>query len=124
MSGINIDNLPPTQQLILDVLAARYRLGEQVWPLHTTVQKPLRELADRGLVTLLNGIVEKSIRARLTDAGQALTLHEQYQPPNGGIGRYRQALEDIRAFAVARSERPGMDGIAELAGQALKVGPR
>lgn len=121
----DVDTLPPTQQLILEVFAGRYRLGEQVWTFPTTLRKPLSELADRGLVTVLNGIAEKSVRARLTDAGKALMLDERYRPPNGGIERYRQALQAIVEYCEARADvLVELDGIARTARQALEGGPR
>ncbi|GGN39650.1 hypothetical protein FHR83_006674 [Actinoplanes campanulatus] len=119
----DLDRLPPTQQLILDTLAARYRLGEQVWTFSTVHGKALRALEQAGLVTLLNGIVEHSTRARLTEAGKAAVLSGDYQPPNGGIDRLRAALTDIAEHAEARAHYLGMEPIAVIARQALESGP-
>jgi hypothetical protein len=124
VTSLNVDRLPPTQQLILEVLAARYRLGEQVWTFPSVHGKALRALERAGLAQLQNGIVEHSIRARLTDASQAAVLSAGYQPPNGGIDRLRDALTDIATFAEARADRAvGMDTIAQTARQALADGP-
>lgn len=121
----DIDSLPPTQQLVLDVLAARHRLGEQVWTFPAAVNPALRALADRGLVTLLNGIVEKSTRARLTDAGQRLVLDGRYRPPNGGIERLRAALQAIADYAEPRADVViGLDAIVYTARRALESGPQ
>lgn len=124
MSATNVDSLPPTQQLILEVLAARHRLGEQVWTFPSAHGKALRALEQAGLVNLLNGVVEHSIRARLTDAGRAAVISGDYEPPNGGIERLRLALDTIAAYAEQRADLViGMDSIARTARQALEGGP-
>lgn len=121
---MNPDRLPPTQKLVLEVLAARHRLGETMWTFDAIHGKALRGLEQAGLVNLHNGIVEHSIRAELTDAGLAAVVHAGYQPPNGGIDRLRTALTDIAAFAETRADMViGMDGIARTARQALDGGP-
>jgi hypothetical protein len=121
----DIDSLPPTQQLILAVLAARHRLGEQVWTFPSAVNPALRALESRRLVTLLNGIVEKSTRARLTEAGRRLVINDRYRPPNGGVERYRQALQAILDYCEPRADIAiGLDGIIDVARQALEGGPR
>lgn len=124
MTASDVDRLPATQQLVLEVLSARHRLGEPVWTFPSLHGKALRALEQAGLVHLQNGIVEHSLRARLTEAGQAAVITAGYQPPNGGIQRLRDTLADIAAFAEARVDRAvGMDTIAHTARQALADGP-
>lgn len=119
----DIDSLRPTQQLVLDVLAARHRLGEQVWTFPSAVNPALRALEKLGLVTLLSGIVEKSTRARLTDAGRHLVL--KVGPPNGGIERLRAALQAILDYAEPRADLIiGLDSVADTARRALESGPQ
>ncbi|BAL87330.1 hypothetical protein AMIS_21100 [Actinoplanes missouriensis 431] len=120
MSGIDVDRLPPTQYLILDVLAARYRVGEQWWTFPSSAGPALRSLEQAGLVVLTNGIVEHSVRARLTAAGKTAVVDSRYQAPNGGIDRLRTALEVIAEFAGPRADLViGMDSIADTARRAL-----
>lgn len=45
-----LDSLTPTQDLIMDVLSARYRLGESSWPIHRKLAKQVDELGRLGLV--------------------------------------------------------------------------
>lgn len=61
---------PPTQYLVMEVLAARHRLGEQFWPFPQNCRQPIDALADAGLVHIVkDSDVVGSIRVRLTDKG-------------------------------------------------------
>lgn len=61
--------LTPTQCLILDVLAARHRLGETLWTFSTDDKRALDGLEAIGLVHVMRGVAPRSVRARFTDAG-------------------------------------------------------
>lgn len=78
---IDPDTLPTTQQLALEVLAARHRLGETLWPFTPRATPALKALAGHGLVDLLAGTVSTGMRARLTDAGRAAVLSPTYESP-------------------------------------------
>lgn len=80
-SGIDPKSFTPTQDLILNVLAARYRLGENLWTFDSNLRKQAKQLAARGLVFTTNGITERTIRVGLTEAGKAATLSPDYSPP-------------------------------------------
>lgn len=74
--------LPPLQDAIMDVLAARHRLGETLWPFTGKSGAALRALEKRGFVQLMSGISSATeIRARLTDAGKAYAFSGTYQSP-------------------------------------------
>ena len=70
--------LSPAQELLLDVLVARERLGESLWTFDRRQAKPLAELERRGLVTVMHGIVEKTVRASLTDVARKILFHPAY----------------------------------------------
>lgn len=74
-------DLPPTQALVLEVLAARHRLGETHWTFSTRHLTALRALEKLGLVGLMHGIVEHTCRAYLTDACRKAALSETYEGP-------------------------------------------
>lgn len=76
-----IDNLPVTQVLVLEVLAARWRLGERIWTLTRTTRQALDALEALGLVGYKGGIVERTYLAWLTKAGREAMLDSQYQAP-------------------------------------------
>jgi hypothetical protein len=73
--------LTPTEDLLVEVLAARHRTGETVWTFATTHARTVRTLADKGLVAWKSGVLENTILAWLTDAGRAYALDEGYAPP-------------------------------------------
>lgn len=64
----------PTQELILDLLGARWRLGEEVWTLDRRVLQQVRALEQQGLIEWKAGIVEGTILAWLTDKGIGATI--------------------------------------------------
>lgn len=74
--------LTPTQDLVMEVLAARYRLGEHLWTFDARHSKTINQLAEMGFVQSMHGIVDHSVRAMLTDAGKAIYLLDTYTPPN------------------------------------------
>jgi len=71
----------PTQDLILEVLAARYRLGEDLWTFDSRHKTALRQLEEAGLVTLIHGTVYRTVRASLTERGVAESLTNVYTAP-------------------------------------------
>jgi DNA-binding MarR family transcriptional regulator len=76
--------LPPVQELIMDNLAARHRLGERTWTFTSTsgMGKALRKLEELELITFKRGVVEKSYLASLTSKGREEWLDASYQAPN------------------------------------------
>ncbi len=116
------DHLPPTQHLVMDVLAARYRLGERLWPFPVSVGPALRALERAGLIVVMHGVAERTLRARLTETGEREALSATYNPPNGGFDQVRAALQVIADYAVRHAAVvPGMDSIADIARKALEA---
>jgi hypothetical protein len=75
------DNLTPTEELMGDVLAARFRLGENLWTFNNRLLKTAMSMEDRGLITVMHGIVEKTFRASLTVKGKSVFLFDDYVTP-------------------------------------------
>lgn len=73
--------LTPTETLILELLIARFRLGERLWTFDSNVSKQVESLASKGYVMALNGTVPKTVRAMLTDEAIAQNLSYDYVPP-------------------------------------------
>lgn len=82
-NNLDDDALPPAQYLVMDTLAARYRTGENLWTFPTKVLPTLRQLEAKGFINLMHGIVEKTVRASMTDAGRACVISDTYVPPCG-----------------------------------------
>jgi hypothetical protein len=114
------DDLPPTQYLVMEVLAARHRTGEPYWTFPSSLRNTLDALVRAGLIDALDSPVALSLRARLTEAGRKHSLKPDYVPPNGGIDRLRRALEFIAEYAEERADLViGMQSVASTARQAL-----
>lgn len=52
---VNVDQLPPTQYLILDVLGGRWRSGETLWTSPARLRTAVEALTDLGLVGWKSG---------------------------------------------------------------------
>ena len=76
------ETLSLTQELIMEVLAARYRLGERIWPFPATAIRALNTLEGLGLIGHKSGVVERTRNAWLTDYGKASVLSDSYLPPS------------------------------------------
>lgn len=66
----------PTEWLTLEVLAARFRLGEVCWTFPSELAPALRRLKARDLVWFKSGVIAHTIIAGLTDAGQERWLRQ------------------------------------------------
>lgn len=62
----------PTEDLILDVLVARYRLGDTLWTFSSRNAPALRKLEKKSLVHVHSGVIENTVRASLSEHA----LHE------------------------------------------------
>jgi hypothetical protein len=80
VTGIAYD-LTPTEDLAMDVLVARWRLGENIWTFSTAHKRVLEKLQSRGYVNVIHGVIENTIRAGLTELGRDLYLVPDYVPP-------------------------------------------
>lgn len=85
MPDIDTYDLPPTQALVLEVLAARARLGETHWTFSARHRTALEALAKQGLISWKHGIVAHTCMAWLTDAGRSAVLDESYRPPGSRL---------------------------------------
>lgn len=73
--------LTPTQNLVLEVLAARHRLGERIWTFDSRLTQTIMGLGRLNLVTPIDGNVERTIRASLTKEGEKFVLDPGYSSP-------------------------------------------
>jgi hypothetical protein len=94
-TSVDMDGLPPTQYLILDVLAARWRTGEHLWTFPTMpgIVRAAHDLGRLGLVGVKSGVEPKTILVWLTDTSQSAVLSGDYVPP-------LQRREPVRVVVV------------------------
>lgn len=93
----------PTEDLILDVLAARYRTGEIIWNFSTRLTKALNSLQARGLIWQMDGNVPSIVRASLTARGVALLDGSDYQSP------IEEELQETRKQLAAAERQTAPD---------------
>ncbi|WP_251151373.1 hypothetical protein [Cellulosimicrobium sp. Marseille-Q4280] len=85
--------LTPTQELVMEVLAARYRLGEQWWTFEPELRQTIRTLDDGGLVDIIDGHTAGRVEARLTAAGLVQYVRPGFTSP---VDRLRERVEHER----------------------------
>lgn len=99
--------LTPTADLVMEVLAARHRLGEQCWHFDTRHTRALNELTAAGLIWWQRGFEPKTALVFLTDAGRASEyLSGTYVAPAALAGavelmRYIRRIGDVMQEALA-----------------------
>ena len=81
--------LTPSEDLALELLAARHRLGEPWWTFTTRQRRALVGLEAKGLINIMSSQTEGTIRAELTEAGRAAALWSGWKPA------HQHAVEDI-----------------------------
>lgn len=83
-----LDGLTPTEYLVLDVMVARYRLGDDSWTFPTTFRPALERLEQRGYLNYKSGVVQHTQHAWLTEEGAKFTkLDQPYMLHGDPIGR-------------------------------------
>lgn len=78
------ERFTPTEDLILEVLAARYRLGHSRWPFDSRHRRTLNSLARRGLLSFESDVTPYTLRATLTEAGIKAATYDGYTTPTTG----------------------------------------
>lgn len=73
--------LPPTQYLVIETLAARWRLGEVCWTFPNMVRPALRGLQEAGLIAYKDASIEGCQLAWFTEKGKEAALDDSYIPP-------------------------------------------
>jgi hypothetical protein len=90
--------MTPTQELVLEVLIARRRLGEQLWTFSnkSAIVAALKNLENKGLVWMMNGVVSHTIRAGLTEAAVAQYMSKPYFAPESPPQAMRRYTPVVR----------------------------
>ena len=97
-----MDALPPTQYLILDVLAARLRLGETSWTFPANLRAHANRLEEARWVQVDAG-PQGRIRLLPTDRLRATMAATNYRPPTVVDGAVRGNLREAVAAHLLRS---------------------
>lgn len=104
----DVNELPPTQLLLMEVLAARHRLGETWWTLDSKTKAAAKACEALGLLSLMHGIVPQTYRAAISAKGLAATLSPEYVPPI--LAAQRRGEPQDRSGEVSRRRRIWWNG--------------
>lgn len=74
-------DLTPSEELFVELLIARHRLGECVWTFSNRQLGVSRRLEKKGYISTKGGITEGNFRAWLTDEAKKVLLAYPYVPP-------------------------------------------
>lgn len=115
--------LPPTQYLVLETLAARVRLGEQMWTFPAKLKPALDALRERGLIWWRWAPTPRAIQAYLTEAGKREAFSGEYSPPTT-VTRERlvaalQAPPVTGTLAMLEEQGGGPEDLADAILEAL-----
>lgn len=99
--------LPPTQSLVLEVLAARARLGETCWTFSTRHRPALEALTKRGLLWWKSGVMPRTCVAFLTDAGREAVFGKDYTPPVVRAQEGADLIEEALRIRMYGERAPG-----------------
>lgn len=72
--------MTPSEILVMEVLAARWRLGEASWPFVKAHKRTLNRLEAAGLVSVQGGVVPHTYQVSLTEQGRKAYLTDRYVP--------------------------------------------
>lgn len=75
------EKLTPTEDLLIELLVARHRLGENLWTFDSRHKKALENLESKGYVGVMHGVTENTVRAYLTDTGKDKFMSSTYVAP-------------------------------------------
>lgn len=79
-----LDGFTPTEYLVMDVLAARWRLGEDCWTFPSALSKTLGRLSRKDYISFKSGVVQGTEIAWLESRGtQYLRLDKPFVLSSG-----------------------------------------
>ena len=90
-------NFTPSESLVLEVLTARYRLGELSWTFDSSANRALKALEEKKLVTWKSASVEGASLVWFTDLGKAVCLSRKYSSHAGNevVNKARKQINKI-----------------------------
>lgn len=91
------DKFTPTEELILDLLVARHRLGEDSWPISTRLKTAVLSLEKSGYVIWRSGPMPSTLSVTLTAKAQEEFILKSKHKPRG----FRRYADQIAAYLSA-----------------------
>lgn len=98
----------PTEELILDVLQARIRLGENIWNFDSRLKPSIEKLQAKGLINFKSGNVENTLLAWPTEEGKILFFDGSFTDRIGSkkFAKHQEKLhKEAKALKKARKKK-------------------
>lgn len=95
-TALDYEALPVVEQLIIETLTARVRLGEHMWTFTRRVQRQLRHLERLGWIGWKHGIVQWTCLVWFTAAGRSAAMDNGYIPPSARE-QFSVVVESVRS---------------------------
>lgn len=92
------DSFTPTEDLILDLLQARIRLGENTWNFDSRLKPTLEKLQSKGILNFKSGFVGSRLLAWPTEDGKILFFDGKFTDRIGSK-KLAKRQEDLRKEA-------------------------
>lgn len=108
----------PTEDLIIALLVARYRLGDTLWTFESRNMPTLRKLETKGFVEIISGATENTVRVSLSD--KALREHGTSWFQMGITMDHLPAVEELEGAW----SKTCLEQLAELPQQECSTDPR
>jgi hypothetical protein len=113
--GDAMDEMTPTQELIMDVLGARARTGEKSWCFSPKLRHAIVGLEKAGMVSNMGRGPDRSIRLKLTARGEEAAFLATYTAPVPSLEQAiatipetnEQIMAWLRAGGMAVTVSPG-----------------
>ena len=117
-TAVDVDSLPPTQLLVLEVLAARARTGERVWTFPATGphRKALKALEALGLAGFKGGVNYGTLMAWLTDTGAEQMRSNSYVPPD-----FVDSFARVTSYVIYPDDCTPETSPVDVSGYAVRV---
>lgn len=106
-------NFTPTEELILDVLQARIRLGESIWNFDSRLKPSIEKLEAKGLVNFKSGNVENTLLAWPTDEGKVLLFDGSFTDRIGSkkfVKRQEKLRKEAKALKKSQKKQKKAHG--------------
>jgi len=98
----------PTEELILEVLQARIRLGEDIWTFDSRLGPSVAKLEAKGLVGSKAGIVEHTVLVWPTSDGKILLFSGKFHERLGSkklANRQKELRREAKILAKRKAKK-------------------
>ncbi len=109
MTTTPTDSFTPTEELVLDLLQARIRLGENTWNFDSRLKPTLEKLQSKGILNFKSGFVGSRLLAWPTDDGKILLFDGKFTDRIGSKKLVKRQEELRKEAKRLKKKKNGSD---------------